>query len=246
LILAIAQRELRSLFLSPLAWAVLALHQVVLGWIFLRVVEHFIGLEAAKRATGITLELSLNLFSFAAVLGLFTIPPLTARLFSEDLRSGNYRLLRSAPVSLGAILLGKYLGLCTLLGLVSLLPLLMGLGLLIAAPLDGGLLASAGLGLLLLNLCFAAAATFASTLTHQPAAAATAGYGLLLLLSVVSQSAHLGEGAYVGLFQWLSWNEHLLPFLLGLVRASDLFYFLGGALLFLWLALRQLENRDLR
>ena len=245
MILTLAHRELRSLFLSPLAWVVLAVNQLILGWVFLRVVEHFTGLEAAKRASGVSLELSLNLFSFAAVLSLFSIPLLAMRLFSEELRSGTYRLLRSAPVSLAEILLGKYLGLCSLLVLLALLPLGMAVSLYLAAPLDGGLLASAFLGLLLVNLCFAAAATFASSLTSQPAAAAVAGYGLLLLLSVLSQTGDLSQGAYVGLFQWLSWNEHLLPFLLGMVRASDLVYFLGGTLLFLLLALRQLENRDL-
>ncbi len=245
MIMTIAQRELRSLFLSPVAWSVLAVQQFILGWIFLRVVERFTGLEAAKRVAGISLELTLNVFSFAALLSLFSIPLLAMRLFSEEQRSGAYRLLRSAPVSLGEILLGKYLGLCVLLLTVSLLPLLMGLSLTIGTDPDLGLIASAFVGLMMLNLCFAAVAIFASTLTSQPAAAAVAGYGILLLLSVVSQTRDLAENDYVGFFQWLSWNEHLLPFLLGMVRTSDLVYFLGTTALFLLLALRQLENRDL-
>lgn len=242
----IARREARSLLVSPLAWTVLAVNQLVLGWIFLRVVEQFSGLEATKRAGGVTLELSLNLIGFAAVLALFSIPLLAMRLFSEELRSGSYRLLRSAPVSLGAILIGKYLGLWGLLAALVLLPLLMASSLFIATHLDWGLLASAVLGLGLLNGYFAAVALFAATLSAQPALAATAGYGLLLLLSLVSQSGALGEQPSVGLLRWLSWNEHLLPFLLGMVRASDLVYFLGGTLVFLLLALRQLENRDFR
>ncbi len=242
----IARREARALFLSPLAWALLAVNQLVLGWIFLRVVERFTGLEATQRAGGVTLELSLNLFSFAAVLALFSTPLLATRLFTEDLRSGSYRLLRAAPVSLAAILLGKYLALGALLAALVLLPLLMAGSLWTATPLDWGLLASAALGLGLVNGYFAAVATFAATLSAQPAVSVTAGYGLLLLLSVMSQSGALGGEEAVGLLRWLSWNEHLLPFLLGMVRASDLFYFLGGTLVFLLLALRQLENRDLR
>lgn len=242
----IARREARSLFLSPLSWVVLAVNQWVLGWIFLRVVEQFSALEAAKRAGGVTLELSLNLFAFAAVLALFAIPLLAMRLFSEELRTGSYRVLRSAPVSLVTILIGKYLGLWGLLAALILLPLLMAGSLAVATTLDGGLLASAVLGLGLLNGYFAAVAIFAATLSAQPAIAATAGYGLLLLLSVVSQSGALGDEHTVGLLRWLSWNEHLRPFLLGMVRASDLVYFLGGTLVFLLLALRQLENRDLR
>lgn len=241
----IARREAKGLFVSPLAWVVLAVNQLVLGWIFLRVLERFGGLEAANRLGGVTLELTLNQYSFAAVLTLFAIPLLAMRLLSEDLRTGAYRLLRSAPVSLVSILLGKYLGLWGLLAPLTLLPLLMTSSLWVATPLDGGLLASAALGLGLVNGYFAAVALFAATLSAQPAVAAAAGYGLLLLLSVVSQSGDLGDGQAVGLLRWLSWNEHLLPFLLGMVRASDLIYFLGGTAVFLLLALRQLENRDL-
>ena len=39
---AIAARELRGLFLSPLAWAILAAIQLVLGYVFLVQVEVFL------------------------------------------------------------------------------------------------------------------------------------------------------------------------------------------------------------
>ena len=241
MITTIARRELARLFYSPLAWVLLAAQQLTLAWVFLRVLERFSGLEAAQRITGLTQELTLNLFGFAAALALFAIPLLTMRQFSEELRSGSFTLLASAPVSLTRILLGKLLGLVGMLAALISLPLLLSLSLLPWIPLDIGLLLSATLGLGLVMLSFAAVGLFCSALTRQPAAAAAAAYGILLLLSVTSQSGAYADTANP--LGWLAWNEHLVPFLLGLVRSVDLVYFLILSGLFLALALHRLERR---
>jgi len=242
MILAIARQELTRLFYSPLAWVLLAAQQLILAWIFLRVLERFSGLEAAQRTAGLTQELTLNLFGFASALALFSVPLLTMRLFSEELRSGSFTLLASAPVSMAGILFGKLLGLAGMLALLTALPLLLSLSLLPWSPLDTGLLFAASLGLGLAMLSFAAVGLFCSALTTQPAAAAAAAYGILLLLSVANQSGVYVE-AGTPVLGWLAWNEHILPFLLGLVRSSDLAYFLILSGLFLALALQQLERR---
>ncbi len=242
MILAIARRELAGLFYSPLTWVLLAAQQLVLAWVFLRVLERFSGLEAAQRATGLTQELTLNLFGFAAALALFSVPLLTMRLFSEELRSGSYTLLASAPVSLTQILFGKLLGLGGILLALTALPLLLSLSLLPWSPLDSGLLLAATLGLGLTMVTFAAVGLFCSALTSQPAAAAAAAYGFLLLLSVANQSGAYADAA-TPVLGWLAWNEHFLPFLLGLVRTSDLAYFLILSGLFMTLALHRLERR---
>lgn len=242
MILTIARRELAGLFYSPLAWVLLAAQQLLLAWVFLQVLERFSGLEAAQRAAGLTRELTLNLFGFAAALALFSVPLLTMRLFSDELRSGSFTLLAGAPVSLTQILFGKLLGLAGMLAALTALPLLLCLSLLPWSPLDGGLLLAATLGLGLAMLAFAAIGLFCSALTSQPAAAAAATYAILLLLSVVNRS-----GAYAGTatpaLGWPAWNEHFLPFLLGLVRTSDLAYFLILSGLFLALTRHRLERR---
>jgi ABC-2 type transport system permease protein len=105
-------------------------------------------------------------------------------------------------------------------------------------------LAAATLGLLLLNSLFAAVGVFSSSLSSQPGLAAVICYGLLFLLSIISQAGQT-PAAHIGLFDWLSWNEHLLPLLLGLVRTDDVLYFALLTAFFLLLAQRQLTNRRL-
>ena len=244
MILAIAQREWQASFLSAQAWILLAANQLILAWIFLRVLEGFSGLEIAQRKVGITLELSLNLFSFASVLVLLSVPLLSMRMLSGELREGTFNLLGSAPITLAEILLGKFLGLAGIVSSLCLLPLLLSLGLGFSTNLDLGLLAAATLGIWLTGFLFAAVGLFASSLTAHPGLAAMVAYGVLVLLSVINRPEGLGEQTTT-LFDWLSWNEHLFWLLHGIVRTSDLLYFLLLTVFFLALAHRQLANRRL-
>lgn len=244
MILAIARREWQASFLSAQAWTLLAASQLILAWIFLRLLEGLSGLEATQNKAGITLELSLNLFSFTAVLTLLSVPLLSMRMLSGEFREGTFNLLGSAPVALAEILLGKFLGLAALVIAMGLLPLILSLGLSFSTDLDLGLLAAATLGVWLTGLMFASVGLFASSLTTQPGLAAVAAYGILVLLSVINRTAKTWDQAAT-LFDWLSWNEHLFWLLHGIVRSSDLLYFLLFTAFFLALTHRRLANRRL-
>jgi len=241
---AIAGRELRASFLSAQAWTLLGASQFVLAWVFLRLLDAFSGLDAAQRQAGITVDLTLNLFSFAALLTLLAVPLASMRLLSGERRDGTFELLGSSPIALAEILLGKFLGLAALVGAMALLPLVTSFGLAWSTDLDFGLLAAATLGICLSGLLFSAVGLFASSLTAQPGLAAVAAYGILALLSVINHTQGTGSQAAT-LFDWLSWNEHLYWFLLGIVRASDLAYFALFTAFFLALAHRRLANRRL-
>jgi len=240
----IARRELRAIFVSPLAWGLLAANALILAWIFLRVLERFSGLEAAQRTAGLTIELSLTLFSFAAVLAMLSVPLLTMRMLSGELREDTFNLLGASPVSLTEILLGKFLGVAGPIAVMGLLPLVLALSLFQAVHLDWGLLAAATVGVWLCGFLFGAVGLFASSLSAQPALTAVTAYGMLVLLSVINRGQITGSQA-VSLFDWLSWNEHLLWFLFGVVRTSDLLYFVLFIGFFLTLAHRRLANRRL-
>lgn len=240
----IALRDWLGAFRTPVGWVLLAATQAILGYVLLKVIDAFTGPEPPLRSAGLNLELAHNLFGTAAVLLLLTMPLLAARTLGGELREGSWPLLASAPVSLTEILLGKFTGLALLLLPLCLLPAGLALMLLGAAPVDPGLLAAASLGLWLTGLLFAAVGLFAASLTSQPVAAAVAGYGLLVLLSVVNRGELLGA-PQLGLLDWLAWNQHLFWFLAGVVRVSDLAYFGLMIAAFLALTLRRLDNSRL-
>lgn len=189
MILTIAARELRGLFLSPLAWTLLAVVQGLLAWIFLILVDDFRNLQGRlallDNAPGVTDLVAAPLFRVAAWVLLLLTPLLTMRLLSEERRAGTLDLLLSAPVGSTAIVLGKYLGVVVFLSGMIVLVALMPLALTVGAPLDFGKLLAGVLGLILLAGSFTAAGLYLSALTIQPVLAAMATFGLLLLLWVV-------------------------------------------------------------
>jgi ABC-2 type transport system permease protein len=158
MIFIIAARELRSLFLSPLAWTLLAVAQGLLAWIFIVLVDDFQQVQGRlinlENPPGVTDLVATPLFRVAAWALLLLTPLLTMRLISEERRTGTLDLLLSAPVGISEIVFGKYLGALAFLLLIVALTELMPLALLAGAALDCGKLAAATLGLILLAASF--------------------------------------------------------------------------------------------
>lgn len=245
MILTIAGRELRSLFLSPLAWSLLAVMQFILAWLFLVQMESFDLLQARlvtiENAPGLTDLVVVPLLGNVAIVTLLLVPLLSMRLISEELRSGTFSLLLSAPVSISRIVLGKYLGLLGVLGVILLISLLMVLSLLAGGELDLGRLAAGLLGLGLVLAASAAIGLYMSTLSSQPSVAAVGSYGLLLFLWSINLAAG-AEGKGSALFAWIAMPTHFDRLLSGLVRSSDLIYFILCISICLILAVRRLDT----
>jgi ABC-2 type transport system permease protein len=241
----LAGREIRSGLVTPLPWILLALGQLIIAWIFLQVLERFSGLAAAERSMTITQELTLNLFSFAAIIALFAAPLFAMRMLSSEFRDGSFDLIAAAPVRMGTVVLGKLSGLIVLITPLCLLPVINVLLLLRSAQLDYGQLAAATLGLWLAAVLFSAIGLYASSLTAQPNAAVFIAFGLLLLFSIIGRAETFVANT-LSLFGWLAWNEHLFWFLIGTIRLSDLAYFILLTLFFLLLTQRRLANLRLQ
>jgi ABC-2 type transport system permease protein len=242
MILTIARRELRSLFLSPLAWVILGVVTFILGWLFLARLDVYLGLQsrllAAGSPIGVTEAVGAALFGNAAVVLLLVVPLITMRLVSEERRNRTLSLLFSAPVSMTEIVLGKYLGILGFLAVVVILVALMPLSLLAGGQLDFGMLGSGILGLALLLAAFAAVGLFMSTLTQYPTIAAVATFGVLLLSWVLDWS---GGGASSGVLGYLSLLNHYEPFLKGVFDSSDAAFNLLFATTFVILSIRRLD-----
>lgn len=249
MIAVIAVRELRSLFLSPLAWTLLAVIQGLLAWIFLLLVDDFRELQgrlaSVENAPGVTDLVAAPLLQVAAWMLLLLIPLLTMRLFSEERRTRTLDLLLSAPVTTTEMVLGKYVGVMAFLFITITLIALMPLSLTLGVTLDFGKLLAGLLGLSLLAAAMSAAGIYLSTLTTQPAVAAMATTGLLLGLWMVD-AVSTAPGTAGDLSGYLSLRRHYDAFLLGLFDSTDLAYYLLFSAAFLGLAIRRLDNLRLR
>jgi len=92
----IFRRELKALFLTPIAYIVIALFLVVVGWFFFS--TFFLAGRADLR----------DFFSLLPLILAFTVPATTMRLFAEERRSGSYEILTTLPVTGVDVLLAKY------------------------------------------------------------------------------------------------------------------------------------------
>ncbi len=248
--LIIAARELRSLFLSPLAWTMLAVVQIILGYLFIVQLDLFMQLQprlaGAPGAPGVTAIVVAPLLQSAGVVLMLVVPLLTMRLIAEERRSGTLTLLLSAPVSMTQIVLGKYLAVVAFFACVLALTALMVLTLLLGGTLDFGLLGAGLLGLALVAASFSAAGLFLSSLTAQPAIAAVSAFGLLLLLWLLDWAGTAGGGQVAGVLAYLSLLTHYDALLKGVFDSKDVAYYLLFIVTFLALSIRRLDTDRLQ
>jgi ABC-2 type transport system permease protein len=244
--LVIAGRELRTLFLSPLAWSILGVIQIILGYMFLAQLDYYVMLQARiagmEDAPGITDLIAVPLFGNAGVILLLVTPLLTMRLISEERRNRTLSLLFTAPVSMTEIIFGKYLGVFGFLLIMVAMIALMPLSLLAGGGLDMGKLAACVMALILLLAGFAAVGLYMSALASQPTIAAISTFGALLLLWIIDWTGNSAGGV----LEYLSLLRHYESLLKGLVSTTDLVYFLLFTLTFLVLSVHRLDNDRLQ
>ncbi len=242
MILTLARKELRALFVSPLAWILLAVLQLVLAWIFLLRLDTFMELQPRlaqlANAPGATELIVSPLFSAAAMVLMMAVPLLSMRLIAEERRNRTMTLLMSAPISMTEIVLGKYLGLCVFLLLPAVLATTMGAALAIGTHLDIGLLAANALGFVLLLATFAAVGLFSSSATRQPVVAAVLTLGILL----TSWMASLANPDPTSLMQMVSITRRFESFNAGMIDSADIVWHVAVIAAFLALSIRRLDR----
>lgn len=238
-VLYIAGKELRSYFVSPVAYVVVAFWLVATGYFFSGSV--IVGQDPSMR----------NVFGVVVILLLLISPALTMRLLAEESRTGTLELLLTAPVKDWAVVLGKFLGALGLYAVMILLtffyPILTTLlsNGPTSAP-DWGPIWSGYLGLLLLGMVFLSVGLFASALTSNQMVSAVIAFVLLLLLYVISQlSGTLGGGLGTFLSK-ISIGERIDPFQRGIVDLRDIIFFISMSALVLFLTVQVVEARRYR
>ncbi|MCK5663421.1 MAG: ABC transporter permease subunit, partial [Thiotrichaceae bacterium] len=233
------------LFLSPLAWSILAVLQFILAYLFLTQIETFTTFQARlaniDNAPGLTEIIVLPLFSNASIILLLVTPLLTMRLVSEERRNKTLSLLLSAPLSGTEIILGKFFGVLGMLLLIVIMTSLMPLSLLLGGELDLGKFACNVLALSLLVAAFSSLGLYMSCIASHPTIAAIASFGLLLLLWILDWSAGIKD-QHSDIFQYLSILKHFQNIQSGLLNTVDLSYYLLFTCTFLILSIRRLEN----
>ena len=243
-VLTIAMRELRAMFLSPLAWVIAAVLTLVLAWLFLAQLQFHLEYQGQMGgqapSAGATARVGVAVLSTAGFIMLWIVPILAMRLIAEERARGTLTLLLASPATLTEIVLGKFLGLYALLALMLGIFVLMPLSLSVGTALDWGHLGAATLGALLALGAYAAIGLWCSSLTRSPTIAAVTAIGLMLLLYLFDVAGQLRSEATEAA-RWVSLSTHSASFNEGRFSTTDVAYYLIVMFTFLTLTVRRLD-----
>lgn len=249
--LAIAGKDIRSYFVSPIAYVVMTGFVLLGGWFFFNLLARFnflVQMYGAMQNPQAMQQLNLNDFVIAPLLHnlsvvlVILIPVITMRAFAEEKRAGTYELLMTAPLSVTEIVIGKFLGAFVFVFLMVLLTGIYPAILLAYGNPEVGVLLGGFLGLLLLATAFLSVGLLTSSLTQNQIIAAVSCLVILLLLYVISWPAETAGETMGAVLRYLSLTEHFGEMVKGVIDTRDLIYFVSVIALALFLTQRAVES----
>src|SRR5436190_698918 len=111
-VLTITGKELRSYFVSPIAYVVLTGFLLLGGWFFFNLLANFnrmLSIYGAMQNPEVLGRLNLNEFVIMPLLQnlsvvlMILVPMITMRSFAEERRAGTYELLLTSPLTITEI-----------------------------------------------------------------------------------------------------------------------------------------------
>src|SRR4051812_14296713 len=199
-ILAIAHKELKSYFASPIAYIVLGLWALLYGYFFIAILSFFVrqsmqmnqfGMQGPQ-AMNVNQQLIRPLLQNVTILILFLMPMVTMRTYSEEKRSGTIELLLTAPVTDFQIIMGKFFGALALYAIMLAVTAIHILLLFKFGTPEWKPIVTAYLGLFLLGGCFLSLGLLISSLTSNQIVAGMVTFAVFLLLWVITWVGSFG------------------------------------------------------
>jgi ABC-2 type transport system permease protein len=249
-VMAVAGKELRAYFHSPIAYLVMTVWTALCGFIFYVMTGNLVAqtLQMQMRGGRGAPPINLNEFiirnmlqGILMVVLLFLLPLITMRLFAEEKRSGTMELLVTSPLTDMEIILGKYLGALALYAvLIAIAFLYIGLLFIYGNPNAKPLIANA-LGLLLFGAALLALGMCFSAFARNQITAGIASMIVFLMLWILDWTQSFSTGRVAGVLSYMSLSTHLDNFAKGVIDLTDVVYFVSLVALGIFLTARSVE-----
>jgi len=251
-ILAIANKELRGYFASPIAYIVIGLFALAYGYFFYALLLYFdrMSMQMANAGGGGSSNVNEQLispsFNNTMVVFLFILPMVTMRTYSEEKRSGTIELLLTAPLTDFQIIMGKFLGAMALYASMLAITLIH-IGLLFAIgnpePLP---IVTSYLGMLLMGGCFVAVGLLISSMTKNQIVAGMVTFIVFLMLWVIDWVATFMGPTGQAILSYLSFTQHLSDFMRGVIDTKHVVYYVSFIAFGLFLTARSVDTERWR
>ncbi|MEZ4287408.1 MAG: ABC transporter permease [Polyangiales bacterium] len=228
---AIAKRQFRSYFNGPTAYIVLCLVLLILGFFFWK--TFFLIGRASMR----------EMFRWLSVISIFSLPALTMGLLAEEKRTGTIELLITMPVTEAQVIIGKFLGVLGLFGVLLLLTLPYPISVATLGDLDWGPVFTGYLGLFFLGAAILAIGLAASSATNSPLLAFFVTMTFAFVAWIADKVLPLLPARLATTVQWISFDHHFQSMSRGVIDPRDVVFFGSIVAIGLLLAFRALESR---
>jgi ABC-2 type transport system permease protein len=250
-ILAIAQKELKAYFASPIAYIVIGFFVLLFGYFYWALLLFFnqqsmraMGLEGGP-TQNVNEQLIRPLFLNASVVLLFILPMITMRTYSEEKRSGTIELLLTAPLTDFQIIMGKFLGALALYA-AALAVTLLHVGALFAFGKPEWIpIVTSYLGMLLMGGCFISVGLLISSFTRNQIVAGMVTFAVFLLWVINWVGSFTGPTTQAVL-DYLSITNHLDDFTRGIIDTKHLIYYVSFIAFGLFLTARSVDTERWR
>jgi ABC-2 type transport system permease protein len=244
----ICRKELRSYFVSPVAYILLVMFAVIFGFFFWNSLGYFVNMAMEAQMEGEQFPMNLNeqvirpLLSNINVVGLFFIPMITMRLFAEEKRSGTIELLATSPIQDYEIIIGKWLAALLMFSFMLLSTVLDFVFLFKYGNPDWKPLAIGYLGLLLQAGGLLAIGTFISSLTRNQIIAGAVTFGVCLMLWVLGWVSQYENTTWAQVLSYMSIITHFESFGKGVIESKDAIFDATVIFLGLFFTARSMES----
>jgi len=219
----IFKKEYKAYFVSPIAYIVISVFLIIVGWLFFS--TFFL-----ERQASLT-----RLFTLLPITFAFIIPAITMRLFSEEINIGSYEILHTLPVSNQEIIIGKFLAAVAFVGVMLAPTMVYAISTSFLGDLDWGPVIGGYLGAILLGGAFSAIGLMASSLTRNQVVAFIISMAICFSLTLMMDFVlFFLPNSIVGFFQYLSANFHFQNIAKGMIDSRDILYFLSVIFLSLY------------
>jgi ABC-2 type transport system permease protein len=250
--LAIAGKEIRSYFASPIAYIMIGLFSLLFGYFFFAYLMEFVRQSEQMMQFGgggganVNQMMIRGLFQNAAVIILFVMPMITMRTYSEEKRSGTIELLLTSPITDLEIIIGKFIGALALYGAMLLVTMLYMLILFKIGNPEWRPIVAGYVGLLLMGGCFLSAGLFISSLTKNQIVAGFLTFATFLMLWIINWLGESSGPTTRDVLNYLSITEHLDDFSRGIIDTKHLVYYLSFITFGLFLTAKSVDSERWR
>jgi len=229
--LALLVKEEKALFTSPIAYVLIAVFLLLMGYSFT------LALFISHTMTLV------HMFFQIFTLFLLTVPIITMRLIAEERKLRTMEVLLTSPVTETQIVLAKFAASMSLILLMLILSAAYPIVLAIYGDPDWGPIFSGYLGLVLFAGALVGVGLLTSALTNNQIIAALLSLSIFLLLWIIDEYGHILPDPFDSLLVNMSLSVHFKPFATGSLYLTDVAYFLSAAMLSLFLSVRALAWR---